>query len=981
MHRCFSHVAVTASAVALLGGAAVCTVPAHAGPAVPKNRHAGPAQGTRAPGAALRRLAAQVAIPYERFVLPNGLTTIVHTDRKAPVVGVTVYYRVGSRDEPRGHAGFAHLYEHLFFLGSAHAPAYTAPLKAAGSTTPNGSTYYDRTNYVETVPSGALDLALFLESDRMGWLLPALTQDKLERQRGVVENEKRQNDNQPYGLMHYAVSAGLFPPGHPYRHEPIGAKADLDAASLGDVRQWFADHYGPNNAVLVLSGDIDAATARPMVEQWFGAIARGPAVAHRSAGPVTLAAPVHAVMTDRVPAQRLTRNWSGPGLNDRDAAALRVGMAILGGMNGSYLERQLVRGPQVALAAGTNDTALQDASVLQASIDVKPGQDRSLAGAALDRAIAAFLRDGPSRDEVERAVTGLVAERIGALELVGGFGGKGAVLAEGEVYSGDPAHEQRVLRAMVALSPERVRDAMRRWLSRPVYALDVVPGARTLDGAAMGGDQALPVAATTGLAQGGGQADTSRSAPPVAPVGAVAFPAVQHATLSNGMRVDLARRTAVPKVEVAFDAGYAADAFDTPGTQAMMLRMLREGTAERSGPELLAAQQRLGAQIGASAALDTSSVNLDALSVNLAPSLALMAEMIRHPAFRDADVLRIRQQQRAQLALSEASPGGRAERALLTQIYGSHPYAQPANGMGTIASIEALDGAALRKAHQEWLRPGKARIMVVGDVTMAALLPMLEQAFGGWSPVAAPGPVKDVSVAVGQPRSRIILIDNPGAPQSEIMAGRVLPLTGRDRHQEALGLANALLGGDFLSRLNLDLREKKGWSYGVRSEVTAPAGPRALLVSAPVQSDRTGAALAAIIADMQAFATSAPVEPGERDRVVEGAVRSLTFGFETNGQVLGALERNALLGRPDDYYAGLQDVYRGAGTDALRAAATRYLSPRDLVYVVVGDRQSVEPQLRGLGLPVDVEDEHGKEEGGMKPGSNLPAPGAGGAAG
>jgi predicted Zn-dependent peptidase len=280
---------------------------------------------------ALSRLTAQVSIPYERFVLPNGLTVIVHTDRKAPVVGVTVYYKVGSRDEPRGHAGFAHLYEHLFFLGSAHAPAFTAPLKAAGSITPNGSTYYDRTNYVETVPTGALDLALFLESDRMGWLLPALTRDKLDRQRGVVENEKRQNDNQPYGLMHYAVTAGLFPPGHPYRHEPIGANADLDAAGLGDVRQWFSDHYGPNNAVLVLSGDIDAQTARPMVAKWFGAIPRGPAFTHAPAGPVTLSAPVHEVMTDRVPAMRLTRNWSAPGALGRDAAALRVGMAILGG--------------------------------------------------------------------------------------------------------------------------------------------------------------------------------------------------------------------------------------------------------------------------------------------------------------------------------------------------------------------------------------------------------------------------------------------------------------------------------------------------------------------------------------------------------------------------------------------------------------------------------------------------------------------------
>ena len=909
--------------------------------------------------AALRRLAAQVDMPYTRFVLPNGLVTIVHTDRKAPVVGVTLYYRAGSRDEPRGHAGFAHLYEHLFFGGSQHAPSFEAPLKAAGSTQPNGSTYYDRTNYVETVPTGALDLALFLESDRMGWLLPAVTQDKLDRQRGVVENEKRQGDNDAYGLVNYAVQAGLFPPGHPYHHAPVGSNADLDAATLSGVRRWFADHYGPNNAVLVLTGDIDARTARAKVEKWFGAIPRGAAIAPVAAGPVTLPARVHEEMTDAVPATRLTRNWSGPGLNDADAPALQAGMEILGGMPGSRLERALVRAHPVASGVSARDIQLEGASMLQVSLDVAAGQARTAAGAALDAAIQRFLDEGPSADELERAVMGLVSRRIGELEAVGGFTGQGAVLAEGEVYSHDPAHYRRELAELTALTPEKVREAMRKWLLRPVYALDVVPGERKRNGADMGGDGGpLPASGKPVSAPLHAAPDIARIAPPVAPVRAVPFPVIERTMLSNGIPVELAHRPGVPRVEasVVFDAGYAADALDTPGTQAMMLRMLREGTGTLTGPQLIARQQRLGVEIGGSASLDTSSVNLEGLSVNLGPALDLMAQMIRSPAFRPADVERIKQQQNAQLRLTDASADAVAERTLAKALFGSHPYAQPANGMGTPASIAALSAPALEKAHDEWLRPSNARIFVAGDITMSKLRPMLERAFGSWRDPASPAPHKNLDMSLPSARPRVILIDRPGAPQSVIMAGKVLPVTGRDPHQEPLALANALLGGDFLSRLNSDLRERKGWSYGVRSAISLSQGPRAFYVTAPVQADRTGASIRAILDDMKGFAGGQPVTKPERDRIVEGWVRSLPGAFESGGQVLGAMERNALFGRPDTYYATLPALYRAVDTAQIAAAARRYLSPEDLVIVVVGDRKQVQPQLAWLGPLVEVPD-------------------------
>jgi predicted Zn-dependent peptidase len=946
---------LTALATALTLSACATTAPSSA-PAA----QAGPAPAAAPAAASPQELVSRVDIPYEKFVLPNGLTTIIHTDRKSPVVAVTTYYKVGSKNEPRGKTGFAHLYEHLFFGGSANVPNFDIPLEGAGSTPTNGSTWYDRTNYVETVPTGALDLALFMESDRMGALLPAVTQDKLDKQRGVVQNEKRQGDNQPYGLAEYAVADGLFPVGHPYRHSTIGSMADLDAASLGDVRKWFAEHYGPNNVVLVLSGDIDAATARPKVEKWFGAIPKGPAVAPVAAEPVTLAAPISRDMADQVPVLRLTRQWSGPGLNEADTPALRIGMTVLGGLASSRLDNALVRGQQLAVSVGASAQVFEQVSILDMTMDVKPGVQRSAAEAAFDKVLADFLDKGPSADEVQRAVVSTLSGEIGGLEQVGGFSGKGATLAEGQVYSGDPAKYKADLQAIAALTPDAVRTAMRKWLARPVYKLAIVPGTRTDSGNAMGGwgdEQQNPAPAPDARAKAAKlAAPPKRSLPPVAPVGELAFPAIERTTLSNGIPVALARRTAVPKLvlSIDFDAGYAADALDTPGTQGLMLGMLEEGTRTRNATQIAEEQERLGAAIGTGATLDTSSVTLSALSANLAPSLALTADLLLRPAFAQADFDRARGQAEAELSQAESTPAALAARTLGGELYGSHPYAQPGDGLGTRIALASLTPAALRAAHAKWLRPDLARITVVGDVTMEELKPLLEKALGGWKAPAAPRPVKALDAQTPAPASRIVLIDRPNSPQSVIYAGRVLPLTGRTPGEEPLALANDVVGNNFLSRLNLDIREDKGWSYGVSSRVTQSIGPRALQVMAPVQADRTGDSIRAIIKDMAAFPARQPVSAVEYQRVTEGAIRGLPNQFETNGAVLAAIVKNDRLGRPEDYYVRLAATYRGIDAKRIGAAAGQYLQPTDLTWIVVGDRKVVEPQLKGLGLPVEV---------------------------
>jgi zinc protease len=919
-----------------------------------------PLQAQQAEPAPLSELVAEVDIPYETFTLPNGLTTIVHTDRKAPIVGVTIYYRVGSKHEPRGRTGFAHLFEHLMFGGSENVDNFDIPLEAAGSTGTNGSTWYDRTNYVETVPTGALDLALFMESDRMGYLLGAVTQDKLDKQRGVVQNEKRQGDNQPYGLVDYKLGDALFPVGHPYRHSTIGSMADLEAASLADVRKWFTDNYAPNNVVLVLAGDIDAATARPMVERWFGDIPRGPEVVQPEAGPVTLAAPLREEMADQVPITRIYRAWTGPALTDPDSVPLSVGLHILGGLASSRLDTVLVRGEQLAVRVSANAQQHEQIGLLVVEMDVKPGVDAAAAEARFDAVIAELVANGPTQDEIGRAVTQTVSSQIAALEQVGGFYGKGATLAEGLLYAGDPALYKTELEQMAALTPERVRAALQRWLTRPAYTLAVIPGDRTEDGALMGGwgDEGTVPAPTPDAREPAPAlaAGPKRDYPAVEPVGELTFPEVEHARLSNGIPVALARRTAVPKVAiaVAFDAGDAADGAARAGTQSLMMELLKEGTTTRSAIEIAIEQERLGADISTGTRTDVNSVAMSALTANLAPSLALMADIVRHPAFDPAEVARVKDQRLAEIAQEQADPAGLAYRALDPLIYGeAHPYGS-VGATGKTSVIEALTPDALAEQHRIWLRPDAARFTVVGDVTMAELLPALEAAFGDWRAPSTPKPVKELAVPVPPAQRRLVVIDRPNSPQSVLLFGRVLPLSGQI--PEALGLANEVIGNGFLSRLNMNLREEKGWSYGIRSGLPTAAGPRALAIYTQVQSDRTADSIRLILDDMAAFAADKGVDPTELQRVTDGNIRGLPNSFQTNSQVLGALLDNQLLGRPDTYQASLAGIYRAIDAAQIDAAAREFLAPENLVIVVVGDRKQIDAQLATLGMDVEYLD-------------------------
>ncbi|HVF37267.1 MAG TPA: pitrilysin family protein, partial [Sphingomicrobium sp.] len=407
---------------------------------------------------AVSSLVREVSIPHSKFTLDNGLTVIVHEDRKAPVVGVSMWYNVGSKDEPKGKTGFAHLFEHLMFNGSENLPGdYFKYLQQIGATDVNGTTSFDRTNYFQTVPTGALERTLFLESDRMGHMLGAVTQEVLDNQRGVVQNEKRQGDNRPGGLVFYEVLKTLFAEGHPYRHTPIGSMADLDSASLADTKAWFLENYGPNNAVLVLAGDIDAAQARPLVQKYFGHIRRGPVNNPAQAVVPTLAAPQTMVMKDNVAAVSVSRYWPTPGLLDRQLVALDVGGSVLGGLASSRLDEILVRKEKLATSVSAGLFAFQRVGVFNVSATVKPGVDPAVVEQRLDQLMAEFIANGPTEDEVRRAAVDEVSGRVKGLEQVGGFGGKAVTLAEGQVFANDSEWYAKNLATYAAITPGEVK--------------------------------------------------------------------------------------------------------------------------------------------------------------------------------------------------------------------------------------------------------------------------------------------------------------------------------------------------------------------------------------------------------------------------------------------------------------------------------------------------------------------------------------------
>jgi predicted Zn-dependent peptidase len=907
-----------------------------------------PAQPAPVEPAPLSALVSQVAIPHQSFVLDNGLTVIVHEDRKAPVVAISTWYNVGSKDEPKGKTGFAHLFEHIMFNGSENLPGdFFEYLQQIGATDYNGTTWFDRTNYFQTVPRGALDMGLFMESDRMGYLLAAVTQEKLDNQIGVVQNEKRQGDNRPGGLVDYEVLANLFPEGHPYHHDTIGSMADLDAASLRDIKQWFVDKYAPNNAVLVLAGDIDAAEARPLVEKYFAAIPRGPINNPALADVPTLPAAKSIVMKDRVAAVQLQRHWAMPGLLSEQLAALDLGGSILGGLASSRLDRILVRDEKLAVAVTAGLQPFHRIGLFQVTATVKPGVDPAVVDKRLDEIMADYIANGPTEDEVRRAATQSVAGSIRGLEQVGGFGGKAVALAEGQVYAQDSNFYKKSLDAYAAVTPAQIRAAMQQWLRRPAFAVRLEPGERPPYEEAKGPKKAKGADLAT--------KKTVRARPAIGETPPLDFPDVRHVTLSNGVKLAYAQRTTVPVTQLAlsFDAGYAADIRAGRGLQNLTLSLLDEGADGLSSQQIAEEQERLGAQIAASGSADRSNVTLSALSANLGASLDLLADIVQRPDFNPAEIDRVRAQTLTAIAQAQKDPGSMAARALPALLYGEdHPYAT--TSLGDAPAVTSFTRDDLVRFHDGWLRPDNMEIFVVSNLPLSELQPQLEARFGNWAPPAAAKGVKNFISAPARPtKARIVFIDRPGSPQSVILGGQLTPV---DPFGDVVPVtsANDVLGGNFLSRINMDLRETKGWSYGVRGSIGLNVHAVPYLISAPVQADRTADSIKSLGEQISSFLGNKGVTGEELSRTVASLSQQLPGRFETGPSVLSAMMTNALYNRPDNYYELLAPKYRALTQSSLDQSIRAAVDPNSFTWVVVGDAAQVKPQLDKLGIPVEV---------------------------
>ncbi|MDG6099414.1 insulinase family protein [Alteromonas sp. ZYF713] len=879
-----------------------------------------------------------INIDYEKFTTDNGLTVIVHEDRKAPVVAVAVWYKVGSKDEPDGKSGFAHLFEHLMFNGSEnYDDEWFGPLQEAGATGLNGTTNFDRTNYFQTVPTPALERILWMESDRMGHLLGAVTQDKLDEQRGVVQNEKRQGEDQPYGTLFNHVVEALFPSGHPYNHTVIGSMDDLNSASLDDVKAWFNQYYGPNNAILVLSGDINAAEAKPLVDKYFGDIEPGPALAKWQSWVPERKANTRQVVQDKVPQTRIYRLWVSPENTSPTATDLFIAASVLGDGKNSRMYKELVYDQQIATNASVFNYELQMASIFGVSVDVKAGEDVGKVEREMDKIIAEFLRKGPSRDEVELVSTKRRASIIRGLEEVGGFGGKADTLATGEYIAGDPNYFKTELEELADSTPKKVKAAAQQWLGDGWHQITFVPFEEH-----------------TAKAEG---VDRSTGLPSIDAETQLSFPEVTETELSNGIKVVFAQRSTVPLVNVAvqFDAGYAADAGGKLGLASFTTRMLDEGAGDYDALELAAELEQLGTNLNSGSNLDTTTVSMSMLKENMKPSLALLGDILKDPSFDKEEIERQRALILSNIAQQKTRPVSIALTLLPPLIYGDdHAYGIPFTGTGTAEDVQAVTRDDLVTFKNTWLRPDNATIFVVGDTTLSEIKPALEKEFGKWKVSGSKGS-KQIAQAKLPEKGQAIIIDRPGSQQSLILAAHLAPPTGIDNNI-AIEAMNLTLGGAFTARVNMNLREDKGWSYGAYTFLQDARGQRPFMVYAPVQTDQTGPSLLELKKELNGYLGDKPPMAMELERARLDEVRSLPGQFETAGSVLASLLSSSRFNRQYNYPETLVEKYNGLTLDDLNEAAAQVIHPDKLTWLIIGDAEKIKAEVEAADLgPVSVQ--------------------------
>lgn len=872
-----------------------------------------------------------IDIPFTKFTLDNGLTLVVHEDKKAPVVAVNIWYHVGSKDEKEGRTGFAHLFEHLMFNGSEnYNDDWFKPFDRVGATGMNGTTSQDRTNYFQVVPKNALEMTLWLESDRMGHLLGAIDLAKLDEQRAVVKNEKRQGDNQPYGRVFTTILQNVYPKGHPYSWSVIGSLDDINAASLEDVHEWFKTKYGAANATIVITGDIDTQDAKQLVEKYFGHIDAGPPQSKQSKWVAKRTGKHTQVMYDRVPQARVYKIWNIPEWGSEEADYLSLASAVLSSDKKSRLYNRLVYKEQVASDISAFSFNSEIGGLFGIVASAFDAEKMDYIEQAIDEEMAAFLKQGPTKSELKRVKTAARAGFIRGLERIGGFGGKSDILARSQVFGGDPATYRKSLERFNNATAKDVVKASNDWLSDGEYALRILP---------FGKYSTTP-----------STVDRSKGIPAVGEAPKVGFDKLERATLSNGLQVILAKRSAIPvvKMQLLVDAGFVTDQGAKFGTANLTMQMLDEGTKSLDSLEISIALAELGTSISSGAGLDSSVVQMDTLKENLAPSLDLFADIVLNPIFPKDELERLKTQQIAGISQEKSSPFGVGSRLLPSLLYGKdHAYSAPFSGTGDEQSVASITVDDLKTYHQTWFKANNATLIVVGDITLNELVPAVEDALSDLPKGDVPS--KNIANVEAVKPATVYIIDRPDSEQSAIMAARLLPKYGFDQ-ELPVQLVNEVLGASFNSRINMNLREDKGWAYGARSSIQGTQGQRPFVVRAPVQTDKTAESMLEIHKELSGIIGINPAKADELARSLDKRTLTLPGRWETAGAVLSDISTLIRYDLTESYWDSYVSKLRNINLETVNGVAKQYITPDNMTWLVIGDRSKIEQKIRDANL-------------------------------
>jgi zinc protease len=870
-----------------------------------------------------------INIPYKRFELKNGLKLLVHEDHKAPIAAFNIWYHVGSKNEKPGKTGFAHLFEHLMFNGSEHYnDDYFKVMESIGATNLNGTTNNDRTNYFENFPTSALDKVLWLESDRMGFMVGVIDSARLNEQRGVVQNEKRSGDNQPYSIAEELTTKSTYPSHHPYSWTVIGSLADLDAASIPDVKEWFKKYYGPNNAVIVIAGDVNADSIYAKVNKYFGDIPPAGPISKQSLWTAKMTGTHEEAAQDRVPQARLQKTWNVPAFGTKDATYLNLLKSILAEGKTSRLYKKLVYDDQTAsnVYAYLDDREISSQFVI--IVNAKPGITLDSLDHTINRELSKVFATGVTAAELERAKTTYFSDFIKGMETIGGFGGKSDILAQYETYNSSADHYKTVQKWIKDATPADIRAIAVTWLMDGEYKLKITPFGTPSAEAPSGINRAVQ--------------------PPLGAPVAVKFPAVKEFMLSNGLKVAMVKRNAVPVVEMSMfvNAGYAADQNVLPGTASMTMKMLKEGTKKRTSLQISDQSSDLGASIYTYSNLDYNFVGMSVLKTNLDAALDLYSDIIENPVFPQSDFDRIKKQHLLGIKREQVQPSTMGLRILPKLLYGaSHAYSNPYTGTGTEASIAKLTRADVAKFYDTWFAPNNATLVVVGDVDETTLKAALESKLALWKKKTVPA--KTIATVPMPQKQTVYIVDKPDADQSIIFAAELAP-SATDVNNKFYSMANRILGGDFTSRINMNLREDKHWSYGSSSFILDAYGQGFFSTYAAVQTDKTKESVVELQKELKEIISKKPVTETEFKKVQTNSVMELPGIWETNSSVLGDLQSTLMYNRGIDYLNNYAAMLQTFTLDDIQKGAKTVVKPDNLTWVIVGDRAKIEKGIRDL---------------------------------